>query len=605
MQNRLNAVIYSAQVDDDDDIPLAGPLRRRSSFSSLHSPSAGRNKNRQLVQAAYEGDLHTIRGLIYDRANVNYRSEAIPVKMDGMAPIHAAVISGHLSAVRLLLENNANVNLTISPSLPDRLTALHIAVTEGHVEIVRFLIKYRVDVNAVDSNGQTPLFKSMGYVTQLLLQAGAKTGVKDHSANTALHFAANAGLLDSVQELVRYNASGRAQNKDGRTPLWCVCNAIGGNVRDRLGIIASLGNQDGFQAAVLNEAARGSKETALHVAIRRQQWEIVQTLLRYNPNVAKKTADDQTALHYAVEFRGCPLAIIAELVSRFGLDGLESRTKTQQRTALHIAVEHGCIEIAEYLLKSQRGVNVNSCTLNNFTALHLAAQLPMGLSSDMVRMLIYYKAKPSCLDTRGRTALFLVLHDPDTIDVLVACGGSVHATDILGQTPLFYLAFAQNSACVKRLLVRGASIQVVDRKNRTALENLCATESAWTNHAQLPTFSTGDLSVEVLNIMEALMNREVGVSDACLQSVCGWKNKNLAAQLYSLLPKTQTQLQRIQVQKTDVGKTWARSFQENKAGVVAGTVLLGTASVFSAPVAITLAGLSWWASSAKPKTPQR
>ena len=74
----------------------------------------------------------------------------------------------HLEAVKLLLENGADVN---AKEEGEDLTALHLASYEGHLEIVKLLLENGANVNAQDKNGKTALYYA---------RRGDHLGVKKH-----------------------------------------------------------------------------------------------------------------------------------------------------------------------------------------------------------------------------------------------------------------------------------------------------------------------------------------------------------------------------------------------------------------------------------------
>ena len=68
-------------------------------------------------------------------------------------PLLVAALRGHDDAVKVLLENGADVGLTdITNS-----SALHVAAGYGRLKIVRMLLEAKVDVNGRDAGGSTPL----------------------------------------------------------------------------------------------------------------------------------------------------------------------------------------------------------------------------------------------------------------------------------------------------------------------------------------------------------------------------------------------------------------------------------------------------------------
>ena len=71
----------------------------------------------------------------------------------GRAPIDVAITWGDISAVKLLLEAGAAVDVHQEFGM----TPLHDAASFGHQEIVRLLLEHGASVNALNDLGQTPL----------------------------------------------------------------------------------------------------------------------------------------------------------------------------------------------------------------------------------------------------------------------------------------------------------------------------------------------------------------------------------------------------------------------------------------------------------------
>jgi ankyrin repeat protein len=71
----------------------------------------------------------------------------------GRTALHEAAIAGHVDAVKLLLEQRADVSMQDN----DGCTALHLATFRGKDDIVRHLCCSGADPNASDRHGSTPL----------------------------------------------------------------------------------------------------------------------------------------------------------------------------------------------------------------------------------------------------------------------------------------------------------------------------------------------------------------------------------------------------------------------------------------------------------------
>ncbi|KAF2017621.1 ankyrin [Aaosphaeria arxii CBS 175.79] len=102
--------------------------------------------------------------------------------------------------------------LTIASTHYNGRYPLHSAVHANRLDIIEEFLNYKADPNALDASGQTPLFiaasRGLLEISERLLQAGSKVGLRDKEGNTALHTAVKSG---DPQAMV--------QNTKGQTPL--------------------------------------------------------------------------------------------------------------------------------------------------------------------------------------------------------------------------------------------------------------------------------------------------------------------------------------------------------------------------------------------------
>lgn len=138
--------------------------------------------DRKLLNAARAGNVAKIRELIADGANVNILENAIdvPVMNIGFRPLEYAIFSKNPQAVKLLLENGAQIKYPTPETHPEAFEnqtdegikrllitkttkinfSLPYACEMGNLEIVKLLIDHGADVNSTDS-GYTPLHQAV------------------------------------------------------------------------------------------------------------------------------------------------------------------------------------------------------------------------------------------------------------------------------------------------------------------------------------------------------------------------------------------------------------------------------------------------------------
>ena len=171
--------------------------------------------NAALHFAASEGHVDAARLLLERGADVNSQN------YKGLTPLQRAsqgMQEAHRDVVQLLLDCGANVN--IHGKGGD--TVLHFVASKGHFEVARILLERGVDINSQNKEGLTPLQQASrrmrkGYldIMRLFLDHGANGDAFDNCGNTALHFAASKGHLETARLLLERGVDTNSQNKEG------------------------------------------------------------------------------------------------------------------------------------------------------------------------------------------------------------------------------------------------------------------------------------------------------------------------------------------------------------------------------------------------------
>lgn len=169
-----------------------------------------------LTFAAHKGYNDIVTLLLLAGAPVNVR-----VTEDLSTPLHKACAggkSGHLSAVKQLLENGADVHALNKW----RETPLLTAANHGQADAVEALLKHGADPCKCTDTGWSPLsiaaYKGHDDVVRLLLEEGAPTEEADPTLSALLQ-AATKGLPDTVELLLRHGADHTVTTKKGDTAL--------------------------------------------------------------------------------------------------------------------------------------------------------------------------------------------------------------------------------------------------------------------------------------------------------------------------------------------------------------------------------------------------
>ncbi|KAL7512181.1 hypothetical protein ACHAXN_010353 [Cyclotella atomus] len=169
-----------------------------------------------LTFAAHKGYDEIVQALLDADAPVNCR-----VTEDLSTPLHKACAGskpGHLSAVHMLLEGDADVHALNKW----RETPLLTAANHGQCEAVEALLDYGADPCKCTDTGWSPLsiaaYKGHDDVVRLLLEEGAPTEEDDPTLSALLQ-AATKGLPDTVMLLLEHGADHTVTTKKGDTAL--------------------------------------------------------------------------------------------------------------------------------------------------------------------------------------------------------------------------------------------------------------------------------------------------------------------------------------------------------------------------------------------------
>lgn len=174
-------------IDKDDETLVANLLRR-----GMDVDSVDRDGNTLLMLAARAGRLRSLELLLKNRANV-----LITNKYNDSAVMLAA-LRGKLEIVAALVAAGADLD-------PEGWTPLIYAAFEGHTEIVRLLLQQDVDIDARAPNGMTALMAAArnGYAesVQLLMDEDADHEARTPQGQTAMDLA-KAGKHTAVVEIL-------------------------------------------------------------------------------------------------------------------------------------------------------------------------------------------------------------------------------------------------------------------------------------------------------------------------------------------------------------------------------------------------------------------
>jgi uncharacterized protein len=427
-----------------------------------------------------------------------------------VAPLVAAVKSGNTQAVRTLLRQRVDVNL----SEADGSTPLYWAALNNDLEIARLLIRARADVNRANRYGVAPLslacLNGNAALIDTLLQAGADANMVMAAGETPLMTAARTGAADAVQILLDHHADVNVkESSHGQAALmWA----------------AGEGHVDAIKALIAAGADLRARSnggwTALLFAVREGQMDTVRALLdagaevndAVQPPAGARRGRATTGSDAAARPQGGPSALILAVASNhyelgaFLLErGADPNAAAQGWTALHQVtwmrkpgqgtnrpgpLGSGNMDSLEFVRRlAAHGADLNARMTRRAqvgtTALNMIGATPLLMAArtadaPLMRLLAELGADPLLTNEDGTTVLMAAAglgvyspgEDPgsesealEAVKVALALGGDVNAVDSKGDTAMHGAAYKQFPSVVDVLVEQGADIDVWNTKN--------------------------------------------------------------------------------------------------------------------------------------------
>lgn len=323
-------------------------------------------------------------------------------------PLHRAVWSGSVEAVKKLIDEGANVNVMDEHNN----TALSYAAKTNQLPMVELLLNRGAEVNTRDSMKETVLFRTLSDyqnsrdthttegIIQLLLDHGADTNIPDSESETPLHLAVGIGSPVLVKMLLNHGANINLRRQlgihhalEGPTPLE-LAEALGERSNERKKIVALL-------RSVAADAAKNTPESFIKEAAAGNR-DAVERMLKIGINVDAQDSKRNTALHQAAR------AGHADIVSFLLTKGADTASQNNDgQTALIAAAQGGHANIVQLLLTSGRTI-IDEQDKNKWTALHYAANEG---SADIVALLLKAGANPTIKDLHNMTPAMVADND--------------------------------------------------------------------------------------------------------------------------------------------------------------------------------------------------
>lgn len=336
-----------------------------------------------LFVAASKGNGEIVDLLISKRANVNQT-------INDATPIYMAAAKGYHIIVKLLLDHKADAN-QFYQNIQSTLSA---AISSGNIETVAVLLEANANINTVDRDGMTPLHTAVHYQNYAMVELILKYNPKDDlSKKDFLHMAtANVSLTRclleaKVDENTIANESIKNQFYDvieGYTPLTAAI-VKNHDFLVHLEFTKSLQSIRLFQPPSLESKGSYGK--------------VIAALLEKKPQLDKPDSKGYLPLHYAAKFGD------TELAKKLVESNADINMSTSKCYApLIIAIHYNKRDVLNYLLDKKADIR---CTdKNNYDLLMIAVY---GGSYDVVSPLSKY-FDVNTIDSNEMTPLMAAIY---------------------------------------------------------------------------------------------------------------------------------------------------------------------------------------------------
>ena len=381
--------------------------------NQLENETNSYKSSRDLIEAVVSGNTDKAASLIKEGASVNCFDDST------FTPLHHAAHNNDTSMITLLASNGAAVDIcTRLDSKFPGVTPLHIAVMLGNTEATLALHNMGANLNALDGIDNTPLhycvINSNCDLAKRLIFLGADVTLCSDSSS-ALHHAAELGMIEMINLLVKSGCPPDLKDENGSTPTdW----AIRKEMEESIFALKKL----------REENKRDSDSGNIHLVAVRGNINSLELLVKAGISVNTKEKNGYTPLHFA-SFKGFYL-LCKKLIA---LQADVNATDNKGLTALIRASMTGHKDIV--LLLIEHGANVTWLTEGYGGAIHQAA---IENHWDIIKCLVDNKCPVNLKNLEKWTPLHLASSSGrlNACKTLLSLGADINVVDNAKFTPL-------------------------------------------------------------------------------------------------------------------------------------------------------------------------
>ncbi|CAL4082462.1 unnamed protein product [Meganyctiphanes norvegica] len=394
---------------------------------------------------------NSFRVLIERGANLNIQNK------DHLSALHLAIERRYKDMVEVLLMKGADLNIKSAMNY----TPIHTASNDGDKVIMKLLLeKSSESINNLTSNGLYPLHiaakKGHAECCEMLLSHGSLINALNEEDMSALHFAVKYGFVHTCNVLISHSADVDKEDNTRMTPL---TYAAACKSKDSVEILELLlkNNPD------VNRIDKNGL-TALHYVIKNTDLyndelfsNKVLMLMNAGADCTLKDNDMKTPLHYASK-KNLPYCCSKILKLNFSQEEYtDLQTLSPQQKSAQVANE-------EQVFK------VNDIDNDGNAPIHYALK---NSSRYCCELLLKRRANPNIPDKNGNVPLHLacITKLDNCCRRLIVKGAHVNEKNNSGETPLHIAAKYGFLVCCRILLKHGAKLNLQDSNNLTPLHN--------------------------------------------------------------------------------------------------------------------------------------
>lgn len=403
-----------------------------------------------LMQAVkYDAGIGIINFLLDAKADINMPDD------NGKTALYAAIEHRRYDYVRVLIERGANINHKNKNG--DTVLTEEIKREAPSLEVINLLMELGADINA--ANNIHACFggwrRNSFHLVPLLIDFGANVNAryKDGTSPIALAVSETDCPIDTISVLIKAGAVIDAPDNNGVTPLMKA---------SRSGHIEAVKLLLDLKASVTSNDLEG--KSVLHWCCKGGHAKILPLLVNAGADINLQDREGCTPLMYAA----CDDDVTKALL-KFNPD--VNKIDEKRRSALMHALSGYSskkVEVIRALLK--RGATVELADFEGNTALHMTAG-QYHTPVELIKVLLDAKADPNALNNSGETPL-MACRDAKVMEIILKFGASIDVVDKKQKTALIHCVsgyYNDDHQRVKVLLNAKANVDIQDIEGMTAL----------------------------------------------------------------------------------------------------------------------------------------